>query len=187
MMTLRNRGRRLLFFIGVGGAMVILLGVAMLPSLSLAAPEALPIRPTPFSATATPSPTPTPVEYKRAASESTGAFIKLAVQPAIPGLWTAVQWQGATGAWYLVEGWQGPLERDGTRSWWVPGTLFGDGPFRWVIYDKPGGEVIEVSAPFYLPRIANRAIKVDVTLSDAMWSPQTQDGRPLQYRSVSRE
>jgi hypothetical protein len=187
MKTLRNRGRRLLFFIGVGGAMVILLGVAMLPSLSLAAPEALPIRPTPFSATATPSPTPTPVEYKRSAPESTGAFIRLAVQPPMPGLWTALQWQDAPGAWYLIEGWQGPLERDGTRSWWVPGTLFGYGPFRWVIYDKPGGEVIGVSAPFYLPRIANRVIQVNAALSDATWSHLTQDGRLLQYRSVSRE
>lgn len=189
MKTLFNR-EKLLFFIGIGGLVSVLLWVGMLPSLSLAAPSALPIRPTPFSATATPtppSPTATPFEYKQAVSEATGAFIELRVQPPLSGLWTAVQWRDASGIWYTIEGWQGALESDGTKTWWLPGTLFGYGPFRWVVYDEPGGDIISISESFYLPRSANRIISMDVLLSEAVQSRLAEDGRLLQYRSAPRE
>ncbi len=182
--------KKLLFFIGIGGLVGVLLWIGMLPSLSLAAPSALPIRPTPFSATATPTslpPTPTPFEYKRAVSESAGAFIKVRVQPAWPGLWTAVQWWDASETWHTIEGWQGTLDDDGTKTWWLPGTLFGHGPFRWLVYDKLGGDIIGTSEPFYLPHATNRVITVQIVLSEADRSCLVDNGRLLQYRSVPRE
>jgi hypothetical protein len=178
-------GERWLLCVGIAVSIGTLLWAGMWPSLSLAAPSALPIRPTPFSATATPVPIPTstPFEYKRAVSESTGAFIRLRVAPALPGLWTVVQWRDASGTWYFVDGWQGALEGDGTKRWWLPGTLFGYGPFRWVVYDNPDGRVVSMSDPFYLPSIMNMEMQVEILLSEAIQSSLASDGRLLQYRS----
>jgi hypothetical protein len=62
-----------------------------------------------------------------------------------------VQWQGTDHKWYDVGGWQGPLDLDGKIQWGVAPADFGHGPFRWVIYDRPGGPVWGSSASFMLP------------------------------------
>lgn len=114
---------------------------------------ALPPRPTPIpTATAMPGP-----------SLSTGATIRLRVEGASADMWTMVEWQDAVGGWHLVEGWQGTLETDRTKSWWVASADFGRGPFRWVVADRRGGEARGVSSAFSLP-ISNRQI-VEVALT----------------------
>jgi hypothetical protein len=79
-------------------------------------------------------------------------------------VWTVVQWSDGKGGWFDVAGWQGSLdsvsqvETDwvGNKEWWVAAEDLGTGPFRWLIYQYPGGPLLEMSDPFYLPAIANQ-------------------------------
>lgn len=70
-------------------------------------------------------------------------------------LWTIVQWQDGHGDWHDVEGWQGGLDsvtsEVGKKTWWFAKDLFGQGPFRWLIYQGPGGSLLVESEAFYLP------------------------------------
>ena len=136
-----------------------LLTVAWGTSLTLAAPPALPPRPTPAA--------PTPVSMS--ASTSPGwAGIELHVQAARPGLWTVVQWQDALGGWHDVEGWRGTLDEIsngvGKKKWWVARPNFDTGPFRWVIYQNQGGKLLAASKVFQLPGYENTAVVVEATL-----------------------
>jgi hypothetical protein len=83
--------------------------------------------------------------------ERSGAYIELQA-PGFSG-WSEVQWQDADGNWQVVEGWRGSLV-DGTIRWWVDPKDFNTGPFRWVVFDQPGGTVRAVSEGFYLPQSA---------------------------------
>jgi len=151
------------------------------PPLTLAAPPALPERPTPIP-TATPfqQPTPTstfnpPSTSSKTGAAKNGAYIALRVgtgtvqQPARVGaqdftsLWTIIQWQDTSGDWHDVEGWQGSLEQHTTKIWWLPDYLFGAGPFRWRVTRERGGVVLGTSEPFTLPQTANKTLWVDVT------------------------
>lgn len=136
-----------------------LLMVAWGASLAQAAPPALPPRPTPV--------TPTPISMP--ASTSPGwAVIELHVQAARPELWTVVQWQDALGGWHDVEGWRGTLDEIsngmGQKKWWVARADFDTGPFRWVIYQGPGGRLLAASEAFRLPRYENMTVVVEVSL-----------------------
>jgi hypothetical protein len=110
----------------------------------LLAVAALPARPQ--AALAGP-PRPTPRPKPAPASAPAGATIALALrfgplwpQAGIPwqDLWTVVQWQDRGGNWHDVEGWQGTpdgiVDGEGRKTWWLFRELFGQGPFRWVIY-----------------------------------------------------
>jgi hypothetical protein len=70
-------------------------------------------------------------------------------------LWTAVQWQDATGAWHDVESWRGALDEMafgiGKKTWVVEDKDLRTGPFVWLVYSRPGGDLVAVSFPFYLP------------------------------------
>jgi hypothetical protein len=126
---------------------------AALLSLSSAGPaSSLPPRPE----------TPTPEMAADPLKES-GAHIQLRVTPSQPGLFTTVEWQDNEGHWRLVEGWQGDLDDPGgqTKTWWVSPSHSNCGPFRWVVYDRRGGEVLAVSQPFRLPgRSATLAVEI---------------------------
>ncbi len=132
--------------------LVSLIGLAMFGASTV---TALPPRPTPIP-TATAAATPGP-------SSPAGGAIRLRVEGATADMWTMIEWQDAAGGWHLVEGWQGTLEVDHTKSWWVAASDFGRGPFRWVVADRRGGEPRGFSSAFNLP-ISNRQI-VEVTLT----------------------
>ena len=114
----------------------------------------LPPRPTPVP-TATPVPPIQPV---------TGGVIRLSVDTKLASLWTAVEWQDTTGNWHSVEGWQGTLDTSHTQTWWVGQADQGKGPFRWVVYDRRGGQALATSAAFNLPTINRQVVDVSVTL-----------------------
>ena len=118
-------------------------------------------------------PRPTPVPTSTQASPSApqppvGATIALRVSPARAALWTMIQWQDAFGGWHDVEGWQGTLDEikdgEGKKTWWVAPANFGQGPFRWVVYQEQDGQPLIFSEPFDLPDVAKGSVTVDVAL-----------------------
>ncbi len=159
-MSMRNRTLVLWITLIVGVSLF--LALAMGSASSFAAPSALPIRPTPASYT--PTPTPTPLALPRHTLESMGSYIALHVTPAATNMWSVVEWQDERGDWHVVVGWQGTLEVDGTKIWWLPGTLFGAGPFRWQLYAQKGGERLATSDVFYLPHAQNMTTHVWIDL-----------------------
>ncbi|MCA9917898.1 MAG: hypothetical protein KC445_08105 [Anaerolineales bacterium] len=109
---------------------------AQLFLLSTPAPvTALPPRPTPTAVPAPPLP---------------GAQIRLQLAGEMSANnWTIVQWQDAAGSWHDVSGWQGELEADGSKTWWVGQELLGSGPFRWLVLLD--GTAVAHSDVFELP------------------------------------
>lgn len=134
-----------------------------LPPRPTVQPTATPVPPTavPVPPIATPVP-PTEVPVPSTSSAS----IQLWPEPALPGLWTVVQWQGGDGKWHDVEGWIGGLNRGHYVSWKVTASHFGRGPYRWVVYDEGGGggERVGVSKTFNLPSERKEVVKITVQL-----------------------
>jgi hypothetical protein len=67
-----------------------------------------------------------------------------------------VQWRDQAGGWHDVEGWQGLLETPvgsevPVKTWGVYTKDYGQGPFRWIVYNEPGGSVLATSQSFNLP------------------------------------
>ncbi len=108
-----------------------------------------------------PLPTETPIVVAPVVKD--GAYIELHIANE-QTKWTVVQWQDGLGVWHDVDGWQGMPDEQGHVRWWVSSTEFGLGPFRWVIYDKPGGAILTVSHPFDLPQVARQQVVVEATL-----------------------
>jgi hypothetical protein len=96
-------------------------------------------------------------------SAEPGAYIELHTSPALPGWWSWVEWQNSSGNWEKVDGWEGTLDGQGARRWFVAKKDFGNGPFRWIVSRGPGGTAAGTSAPFDLPTVAYQT--VDVTIS----------------------
>jgi hypothetical protein len=94
-----------------------------------------------------------------------GAYIELQAGAAPAGTWSGVQWQDKGGQWHDVEGWQGFLEADGSKRWWVSPTDFGQGPFRWVVTAYRGGPFLSASTSFHLPATADQIIRRKVSLA----------------------
>lgn len=110
--------------------------------------------------------TPTPVLRDDDSNDDrpVGAYIELHVQGAPAGAWVVVQWQAqGDGGWHDVAGWQGTLDAGGGRRWWVDARDFGKGPFRWAVSQGPGGPVVAVSQPFYLPGAAGETVAQTLT------------------------
>lgn len=109
--------------------------------------------------------TPTPAATHEQVSPA-GALITLHAWNAPADAWTVVQWQDALGGWHDVDGWRGHLDdRGGTEKiWWVAAGDFDTGPFRWLVLDKPGGELLGTSDSFYLPSHSGEVIAVDILL-----------------------
>lgn len=127
----------------IGGMIAVALLALSWLGPALAAPLLLPPRPTPMPPSAT---------------LPAGGAIVLQVQgdlAAWPALWTLVEWEDEHGAWHPVEGWVGPLDTvtatGGEKGWGIPPEYFGQGPFRWVIYTRQGGDRLMQSAAFLLP------------------------------------
>lgn len=157
----------------LSGLLLFLLLAGVGRSAEAAAPAL--VNPTPGRPTAIPTPTPAPSlctpTLPAAPASLRGAAIWLRVRPADPAsqgqdLWTVVQWQDALGEWHDVEGWRGVVDDlvngEGRKVWWLPSSLFGKGPFRWLVYVRPGGAFVGQSAPFYLPHNIDDILRVEV-------------------------
>jgi hypothetical protein len=143
-----------------------LLIVASFPSLTQAAPPALPPRPPNLPPRPmTPPPLPPSPSKSGAGSESPdGGHIELRVQSTQAGLWTIVQWQDGLGDWHDIEGWQGMLDEGHKKVWWVAPKDFGTGPFRWMVYQGQRGKELAQSELFYLPSSAGETVKIEASL-----------------------
>lgn len=155
----------------------ILLAAVFLPSVSRAAPDNLPPRPTPMTPPPMP-PRPTPPWPVPRPGRGEGGFVELHGQFSEEtmwttfhwqDLWTVVQWQDRSGNWHDVEGWQGTFDQYNDRvcrkMWWVSASDFDKGPFRWVIYRSRGDDLLEESESFYLPCFAGESVVVEVPLA----------------------
>jgi len=135
-----------------------------------AAPLALPTRPN----TATPrvvTPTPIPPTTTPAPVVNLGALIQLQASASQSVVWTnfqtVVQWQDALGGWHDVEGWRGDFESNARVSWWVTTRHFGQGPFRWIVYEKATQRVLSISAAFSLPTQVGAIQRVETQLTSS--------------------
>jgi hypothetical protein len=167
----------------LGGLLIVggMLLLGMVPPWAQAAPPLLPTRPLP---TATPTPTasvtptppsaPTITPPQPAAPETTqSSAIILEAQSTADlqwaNLWTVIEQQTADGAWQVIEGWQGAFDSVvaavGYKTWDVPPSLFGQGPFRWRVDTERSGQTLATSQPFTLPDRAGVRLTVVVTLS----------------------
>ena len=162
----------------VGGMLLI----GMVPPWAQAAPPPLPTRPLP---TATPTPTLTPTATVTPAPESVpsqpeqSSAIILEAQSTADlvwaNLWTVIEQQTEDGAWRVVEGWQGAFDTvtadAGYKTWDVPPSLFGQGPFRWRVDAERNGQMLATSQPFTLPDREDVRLAVVVTLPAAPVQP----------------
>ena len=112
------------------------------------------------------APTPTAISVSTpiaTAVPADSAAIYLHTEPSIIGLWTAVQWLDGD-EWRDVVGWQTSLNESGMVAWAVAEANFGERPFRWLLYDRQGGELIAASDPFALPDHEHQIVRVTVAL-----------------------
>jgi len=75
------------------------------------------------------------------------------ISPPAGAPWVGVQWQDPAGAWHNIDAWVGPLDpkQGGYVVHSVNPANFGTGPYRWILWDKQGGKVVAMSAPFSFP------------------------------------
>lgn len=128
----------------------------------------VPPRPT---LTTTPRPTEQPTAVPTAAPTAAGSASRDAAEGSraqiilvagqSDGRWAVVQWLDGLGEWQDVEGWQGHIRQSQIR-WRVLPKDFGNGPYRWVVYDKPDGQRLCTSKPFHLPTDALATVSVAV-------------------------
>ncbi len=148
---------------------VVLLVGGVTPLLVSAEPSDLPPRRTP---------TPT-------ISKTRGGFIELRADPLRGGLWTRIQWQDAFGDWRHIDGWQGAfIEGEGLVRWYVGEELLGAGPFRWLVYERKGGDLLAASDPFYLPERSDQTVEVEVSLSNSEPSIPAPTAEPAQPETL---
>jgi hypothetical protein len=152
------RSRRAWPIIACGLSLLLALAVLHPPPAAAMPPR--PPRPTAPPATVTPS-------------QRTLIVLLFALPPAtLPdgwrALWTGIQWQDGAGAWHDVEGWQGALDEVargvGKKTWAVADGHLGGGPYRWLIYARPDGDVVMTSRPFYLPSAAGDIYEIELAM-----------------------
>jgi len=76
--------------------------------------------------------------------------------------------QDALGGWHDVEGWQGALDKESSKGWWVAAQDYGKGPFRWAVYEGQGGKRLAASESFYLPSSHGQVVRVEISLAPAV-------------------
>ena len=140
-----------------GVLLLVLFGLGSSPPVVEAG---LPPRPTAAPTATTPS-----VQNQPAGA----AVIRLQVSAVLGDptlLGSIVQWQDALGGWHDVEGWQGHLEGEGYKAWWVAPKDYGTGPFRWVVYESSPAVPLVTSDSFNLPSSGHERVLITVTLPD---------------------
>ena len=139
------------FIFGASCLLLLTLGL-WLPGATLAAPAGLPSRATP---------TPAPAHHR-----FQGGTIILNVTTLRADLWAVVQWQDGLGQWHDVDGWRSPLGECGLAEcqqvWAVYPEHLGLGPFRWMVYSDPSGQLYAYSEAFYLPERPGDIVVVGV-------------------------
>ncbi len=88
-------------------------------------------------------------------------------------VWSEIEWQDDKEEWFLVDGWKGNLDEIeqgengwiGTKEWWAAEDIKGKGPFRWKVYDHPGGDLLATSESFYLAEQTGGTVTVPVDLA----------------------
>lgn len=151
------------------GLTLLAMAVMALPSGSaaMAYAQQLPPRPTltPTSIPATATPTATaifmPTATATAVPVEQPVQIRLVVDAEYKGAWSLVQWQGGDGVWHDVSGWLGQIE-NGQVQWRVLPKDYDSGPFRWIVLDQPGGEILAASASFRLPNAEKPLLEIPV-------------------------
>lgn len=139
--------RIVLLSIGLAGLLMVGLVTIRAPKTA----QALPPRPTPIPTVAQPA--------------ITGGFIELTIDGEIDEVWTAVQWQDPnTGDWHPVDGWQGTPNSDNEVRWYVGQEDLDSGPFRWLVYDAPDGNVLAIGEAFQLPKHAGQMVVIEITI-----------------------
>ena len=107
-------------------------------------------------------PRPTATAVPASASQVSGAQIVLQIESDINNeVWTIVQWQDAQGDWHDVTGWQGTLDANNTKTWWVGEKDFGTGPFRWLVVEE--NEIVGTSDPFNLPALPFETLTIMIS------------------------
>jgi hypothetical protein len=98
-----------------------------------------------------------------------------------------VQWGDPLGGWHQVDGWTGTLDNftpQGVpfKSWTVGSANYGQGPFRWVIYNPDGVTIWAIGPAFTLPTIDGtnygQPLDQQVTTATAPVVPVTAPGSP---------
>ncbi len=86
-------------------------------------------------------------------------------------LWLQVQWLDADGVWHDVDGWQGTLDAIwqaddwlGMKEIWLADVHLGTGPYRWQVYERDNGRLLNTSDPFYLPSNGGDFMAVEMML-----------------------
>lgn len=123
----------------------------------------LPLRP-PASPGA-PSLTPQSLQPSTSQQTEAGAHIVLVLNTHSPGgeYWTEVEWEGLPGHWYRVDGWR-TFTSQRSVTWFVGEADLRKGPFRWQVYDRPGGTAVASSERFFLPAWRGSMIVIPVAL-----------------------
>jgi hypothetical protein len=84
------------------------------------------------------------------------AGVGLRVVDPPPNAWVQIQWTNwSTSKWVPVDAWSGPLSQNenGYGAVYFGPEAYGNGPFRWVVFDgnpAAGGQVWAISDTFYL-------------------------------------
>ena len=133
------------------GRLLILIALFSLLFIPMTALADLPPRPIPAT-------TSTSGDDKDDDKDDTPPGAQITLSGGVSGGWAVVQWLGSDGNWHDVEGWRASY--GGSLTWYVAGKDFGTGPFRWAVYDQPGGTIISQSESFNLPSEANQVLQV---------------------------
>jgi hypothetical protein len=144
----------------------LLLLVVFLAAFHPAGTVDVPPRPT-ITATATSAATPTLAatpSSTRAADTATTIYLHR--DPAVAGLWTAVQWQDAQGEWHDVPGWQAPFNEYGVVAWAVAESEWGGGPMRWLVYNAAGEEALIATSSFTLPQKKGEQVHLAIQVAE---------------------
>jgi len=117
----------------------------------------------------TPAATPTP----GATAACTGNNCTSEIVATFSGLpatsWITVEWQDGFGNWQPVMGWQGmadTVDTAGTltKQFGVYQRNYGQGPFRWAVYNSAlGGTLLAVSPSFNLPTTNGQVMTMDLS------------------------
>jgi hypothetical protein len=142
-------------------ALLVLVGTSISLAVQTTQADGLPLPPRPvFEA---------PPESGSGESKPMGGWIQLQAQGATDlNQWLDVQWQDSLGIWHTVDSWHGQFDNVangmGAKTWWVDRFTFGPTPFRWVVYDTTGKNVLVTSSTFNLPTQNQQTVNVMVSV-----------------------
>jgi hypothetical protein len=144
-------------------ALLVLVGAWLSLAVQATHADGLPLPPRPVFETPVP-------ETGSGPTRPVGGWIQLQAQGGADlSQWVDVQWQDSLGVWHTVDSWHGQFDQVmngmGVKTWWVDRYTFGPTPFRWIVYDSSGKNVLITSASFNLPTQNQQTVVVSISLS----------------------